>query len=620
MDESSGIIITDSVGNISFVNEKFCEVSKFTRTHLIGKSIFKIYNENQFGKITKEIYNVVKSGKVWRGDLRQFTLDGEVFWTNSTVVPFINSLGTPSKYIWISRDITIRKNMEEELIKAKEIAEKAVQAKDSFLANMSHEIRTPMNAIIGFTDLLSQTTLQPEQKEFVENVQTAGENLLLIINDILDLSKIESGKLVIDSQPFNLTSTLKHVYDLLKINTNNSAIDFSLHLDPTLPENIIGDKGRLNQILMNLTGNALKFTQKGKVTISVNLVKDVNNLCTIKFSVKDTGIGIEKSKLKSIFERFTQAEESTTRTYGGTGLGLNIVKQLIELQNGEIHVESEVGKGSEFYFILQFPKHLSTIENPKNFLIENRNPEKLSILLCEDNLLNQRLATIVIQNFGFDIDIANNGQEGLEKLKKHHYDLILMDLQMPVLDGYQTTLNIRNELKLNIPIVALTAHSLIGEQQKCLDIGMQGYIAKPFKQKDLLNTITEITAGKTIENSQTNQNSVDIESDLNLATLTEITNGNKELMKEIIDLFVMNIPQDLNALELALKNNDLKNVAATAHQMKSSLALFELQESLDIIERLEFEATKLDSVNASCFDNLKNNIMNYIVKLQILKL
>lgn len=465
-----------------------------------------------------------------------------------------------------------------ELAAQKKIADRAVFAKDSFLANMSHEIRTPLNAIIGFTDLLAQTSLDTVQRDYIESVQIAEENLLLIINDILDLSKIESGNLTIEAQPFNLKNTLKHVYDLLKIKVPKD-VEFNLFLDADMPENVIGDQGRLNQILMNLAGNALKFTEEGEVTVSVKKVAETADNYSLRFSVKDTGIGIKEDKLKTIFERFTQAEESTTRKFGGTGLGLNIVKQLVELQHSTIHVKSKEGRGSEFFFLLTYKKS-SQIEI-EDETSSGYNLGKLNILLCEDNLLNQKLVKNVIYNFGFELDIAENGETGIALLSKNKYDLILMDLQMPVKDGYQTTAYIRNEMNLNIPIIAMTAHSLVGEQQLCFDVGMNAYVPKPFKQPVLLEAI------KTVLNKEIK---TDPKRTVNLSFLEEMACGDTVFIKEMIHLFIERVPNEAAQLEKAFHNNDNESVKNISHNMKSSVDIFMLKDLSNYLTIIEEEA------------------------------
>ena len=500
-----------------------------------------------------------------------------------------NALSIIAKHVIAQLELGTKNN---QLYTQRKIAERAVFARDSFLANMSHEIRTPLNAIIGFTDLLAQTELNDTQRDYIGSVQIAGENLLLIVNDILDLSKIESGNLTIETESFNLKKTLRHVYSLLKVKVQKE-VEFNLFLDAELPDMVIGDQGRLNQILVNLIGNALKFTNEGEVTVSVKKIEETEDSYSFKFSIKDTGIGIPKDKLETIFERFTQGEESTTRTFGGTGLGLNIVKQLVELQKGEVHVKSTLNRGSEFFFTLSYKK--SNTEEIVVKTVSKNDLGSLKILLCEDNVLNQKLAKSVINNFGFDLDIAQNGEEGIELLSQKEYDLILMDLQMPVKDGYQTTEYIRNEMNSNIPIIAMTAHSLVGEQERCYKVGMNAYVPKPFKQTVLLKAIKTVMS----PDADTYHKRI-----IDMSFLDEMSGGDPEFKKEMINLFVEKIPNQAKQLEEAFKKTDYDSAKKLAHNMKSSMDIFMLQDlsnCLSIIEEEassgEFTAETLDKVN-----------------------
>lgn len=514
-----------------------------------------------------------------------------------------NALKILARHVMSQLELRIKNT---ELDRQKEIAERAIYAKDSFLANMSHEIRTPLNAIIGFTDLIAKTQLDPTQKEYIENVQTAGENLMLIINDILDLSKIESGNLIIESQPFSLRNALKHTYELLKVKVNDE-IEFNLFLDADMPDMVIGDRGRLNQILTNLAGNAIKFTPEGDITISVKKIAENDTTYTLRFSVKDTGIGISDDKLVTIFDRFTQAEESTTRRFGGTGLGLNIVKQLVELQNGVINVKSTPGRGSEFYFIMSFGKAFGQQIAPVQNIEEVKQLKKLSVLLFEDNILNQKLAKSVIDEFGFELDIANNGEEGIEMFLEKEYDLILMDLQMPIKDGYQTTEHLRCELKSDIPIIAMTAHSLVGEQQKCFDIGMNGYVPKPFKQAELLNEINRVMTKKPAETFK----------GINLSYLVEMSCGDQNFINDMIKLFINKVPNEIELLEKAIDDKDYDTVKKISHNMKSSLPIFKLDELLKHLNLLEKQAidAQFNDETAQKFDALKKGLQETVAKL-----
>jgi len=496
------------------------------------------------------------------------------------------------------------KNME--LARQKKIAKRAVAAKENFLANMSHEIRTPLNAVIGFTELLAGTRLDQQQRAYVQDVQTAGENLLLIVNDILDLSKIESGGLSLDMHPFHLKKALRHVYDLLKVKAPPE-VEFNLYLDAELPEMVCGDQGRLNQILINLAGNALKFTSEGEVTISVKKTGETPEACQLRFSVKDTGIGISQEYLKTVFERFTQAEESTNRKFGGTGLGLNIAKQLVGLHNSAIQVKSREGYGSEFYFAISYPKASQGEELKKARPVNSLG--RLRILLCEDNRLNQKLAQNIIEGFGFEIDTAENGLEGIELLSHKEYDLVLMDLQMPVQDGYQTTDYIRRKMDSSIPIIAMTAHSLAGEQDRCFKAGMDGYVPKPFKQDQLLQAIT---AALKKERPNAHRPKAD------LSQLEENDRRKPGWKKEVISQFIEKAPIELKELQNAVKRNDFKAVLHTSAQLQIWLHLFLLEglsADLKAVER-EAIAEKFTAETADHLDILHCCILEIIQDLK----
>lgn len=397
--------------------------------------------------------------------------------------------------VWILfRDISKREKLEKELIITQKKAEDAAVIKEQFMANMSHEIRTPLNAIIGFNNRLNKTKLDDEQKEYANAVQSSGENLLAIVNDILDFSKIEAGMVRIEEIRFNLPQLLQSVVTMFFVQAKEKHVHLELKINDNVPQDILGDPTRLTQILINLIGNALKFTNQGSVNVIADIISIDEQKANIRFRVKDTGIGISEEKISEIFDRFTQAKSDTSRIFGGTGLGLSIAKKLVELQAGSISVESIKNEGSVFVFNIPYKIAEGVVENvkPKNEPIEKvKTGNNVKILIVEDNLLNQKLAGFMLKDWGFDYDICSNGKIAVEKLKTETYNLILMDIQMPEMNGYEATEFIREELKLTLPIIAMTAHALPGEREKCVGFGMSDYISKPIKEIDLRNLITK---------------------------------------------------------------------------------------------------------------------------------
>jgi len=395
-------------------------------------------------------------------------------------------------------------NILEDYSEAKEKAEESTKLKESFLANMSHEIRTPMNAIIGFSDILSKRPLGDQEREYVQTIKTAGENLVNIINDILDISKIEAGMMAFEEVTFSVKEMFKSLHVMLMAKAKEKHLELMFVCDEDMPEILLGDPTRLTQIIINLAGNAIKFTQAGSVVVHAKVLK--NNPAEnaiLEFSIQDTGIGILPDKLVHIFERFRQAESNTTRKYGGTGLGLSIAKQLVELQGGTLTVTSEFKIGSLFSFSIPYKKTLEILHEPEA-IAKNYNMEdlaKLNILVVEDNLLNVKLILSLFSEYNLKIVVAENGSVGVEKLKEHNgvdsltapFDIILMDMEMPVMNGYEATTIIRNELNSTIPIIAMTAHAMAGEREKCLSLGMNDYISKPIHVNLLFEKMYNMT-------------------------------------------------------------------------------------------------------------------------------
>ncbi len=391
-------------------------------------------------------------------------------------------------------EITIREkeNAEKEQLRA----ERSEKFKQQFLANMSHEIRTPMNSVIGLTNLLIKTPLEDQQKKYLNVIKKSSENLLVIINDILDLSKIEAGKLVFEQVSFSLEDSIDTAYHTLLFKANEKKITFNIDLNPNTPKILIGDPTRLNQVLINLAGNAIKFTEKGGVIIKILEISRKGNYSTLQFSIIDTGIGISEENIGKIFDSFSQASSDTTRKYGGTGLGLTISKQFIELQGGSIKVNSELGKGTTFIITLPFEIGQESEIGKRNDSVNDINKEDLNgikILLVEDNPFNQMVAIDTLTDLipNLTINLAENGKIAVEMAMKNDYDIVLMDIQMPEMDGFDATRSIRllPSPKNLLKIMAMTANVTAEEVAKCFDSGMNSYISKPFEAQDLLNKI-----------------------------------------------------------------------------------------------------------------------------------
>jgi PAS domain S-box-containing protein len=520
---NNSVIIADKDGKIKWVNEGFTKLTGYSLEEIIDThgELLRRGNETGLSRHTDFYQSVIKERKPVIYESKNYAKDGREYWVITTLTPVLSKDGGVERILAIESDITLRKKIEEELIEANKIAKKSLKeanqaleelmrtrkeleelmkVKEQFLANMSHEIRTPMNAIVGFTSLLLKTKLTAEQRQYINAVKTSGENLLVIINDILDFSKIQSGKFVFEQIEFRLSQVISTLTEMMLPKSTEKNIRLTTRLDRNIHDYLIGDPTRLNQILLNLVGNAIKFTEKGEVKIVVDLLSEKEDILELKFSIIDTGIGIPPDKIKTVFEGFTQASNETTRKYGGTGLGLTIVKQLIELQKGSISVESKEGEGSTFSFVLKYKKDLHP-ESKKN-IVEEEEPElipDLNILLVEDNLLNQILAKKVLTDWKWKVEVAENGAVAVEKLGKNEYDLILMDIQMPEMDGYEATKLIRRSFdppKRDIPIIAMTAHALAGEAEKCLNIGMNEYISKPFDKKVLYSKIVSVVKKK----------------------------------------------------------------------------------------------------------------------------
>ncbi|NLR77639.1 hybrid sensor histidine kinase/response regulator [Chitinophaga eiseniae] len=494
--------------------------------------------------------------------------------------------------------ITSRIHRQEQLIEALDASQqqekKLAAVKDQFLANMSHEIRTPMNAVLGFTHLLKAQPLTDKSKEYVGAIENAGQSLLEIINDILDISKIESGMMRIEASAFSLRSVLHGVNTMFKPKAEEKQLHLSVTIDDNVPDILYGDVMRLTQVLINLASNAVKFTQEGNVRIHAARIWAEDNAVRILFTVSDTGIGIDPSKLDAIFDRFNQAEASTTRKFGGTGLGLTIVKQLIELQNGFISVESKPGEGTTFKVELPYTLADSLLEEGNAYFTENDqlplHPD-VRILVAEDNKLNQNLLRHLLTGWHLQYKIVTNGKEVLQALDKQHFDLVLMDIQMPEMDGYSAVQAIRNELHSTIPVIAMTAHAMAGEREKCLQMGMNEYISKPIIEEELYKLI-QVYIGKLPPRELPATNHLPHENGthqlINMHYLHDLSKGNTSFEKNMLEQFITQLPEELSLLKKAVVAEDIAAIRASAHNLKTTVSFIGLEDHLyPILEPLE---------------------------------
>ena len=483
----------------------------------LGKTDFDMFSEEHARQAYADEQEVIRTGQPIQAiEEKETWPDGRVTWASTTKMPLRDAQGRIIGTFGVSRDITARKTAELELKKAKEDAEAANRAKSEFLANMSHEIRTPMNGVLGMTELALNTDLAPEQREFLEMAKMSADRLLTVINDILDFSKIEAGKLDLDLTTFRLRESLAKVMGPLALRAQQKGLKLLCDVRPEVPDGIVADPTRLGQVLCNLLENAIKFTPQGEVELRAALVSKQADGATLHFTVRDTGIGIAPEKLKSIFEPFAQADTSTHRNFGGTGLGLTISARLVEMMGGKIWVESQPGRGSHFHFTMQvgavtqpvnqsqFVKSIPSAlgqkagaagHAPANHYNVRAEPSKLRVLLAEDNEVNQKLIVRLLEKQGHSATVVSTGRDALKALDEQQLDLLLMDVQMPDMDGFETTAAIRAKERGgadHLPIIAMTAYAMNGDQERCLAAGMDGYVAKPISSPALAKEINRV--------------------------------------------------------------------------------------------------------------------------------
>ncbi len=487
---SVSVIITDEKGDIIYTNPFFTQVTGYSQEEAIGKNPKIIRSGCHSKEFYQELWNTLNEGNNWEGEFRNKKKNGELFWEKAIISPIFNSYGVVTNFIAIKEDISYQKQAEETRQQL-EVAQRTARFRQDFLAKMSHEIRTPLTGVLGMIEVLEQTKLSEEQSDFVNTIKASGENLSEIINQVLDFSKIEAGKISLHPIEFEFKTLLENTKVLYKDNLK-AGVELVVEIDQRIPPFIMADKFRLSQVVNNLVSNAIKFTHKGLVKLKANLLKagNTDEQMVIKVDVCDTGIGIAESLQKKLFNPFVQSEEGEKSVYEGTGLGLSICKELVELMQGEIGVKSKKGEGSTFWFSFSADKAEETLPVQKQIIIR-KSSKKLRVLLAEDTLVLQKITKLLLNSMGHEVQMANHGQHAIEIYKPDRFDLIFMDINMPIMDGIAATRILKEKYANMPPIVGLSANAFEGDSEKFIAMGLDDYLTKPFNYEKLMSLISK---------------------------------------------------------------------------------------------------------------------------------
>ncbi len=608
----AGIITHDLYGIILSLNSMVGKIYGYQDDEMVGQSISKFMLDEDKPLFESAYLKQIKSEKQAKGIFRVLNKNGNLIYTLYSIF-LKEETGKEPYIIAFSVDITEKIMAEKQLKIAQKLTAQMAQSKQNFLANMSHEIRTPMNAIMGMAGQLSKTKLDNNQKFYLDIINSASENLLVIINDILDLSKIEAGKLSLEKIGFEPKKVIGRAMQVMMHKAQEKGLNFTNSFcDIKLASVLLGDPYRFNQILLNLLSNSIKFTTKGTVDITCSVIDDSANKQKIKVTVSDSGIGMDDEFAENLFEKFTQEDDSTTRNYGGTGVGMSICKELIALMDGEISVRSKKYVGTIISFIVELEK--GSIEDlPKNIadISDSKILEGKKILITDDNEMNHLVAGTILQSYGAIIEKAYNGKDALEKIKTNNFDIVLMDVQMPIMDGLEATSIIRKTISKNLPVIALTAFAIKGDDDKCINAGMNDYLTKPFAQNQLVGVVAK-WLGKNIAPDNIEQTKSAVQNKLyDLSKLKDIAKDNIDFLNKMVNLFVDQTPLAILDIQTAYFNQDFETVRKLAHKIKPSLDSLCVSSLKDVIREIEAEAVNYKtSIRLEELINYTNDIVS----------
>ncbi|WP_052248508.1 PAS domain-containing hybrid sensor histidine kinase/response regulator [Chryseobacterium taiwanense] len=610
-----GLLEVDNNEIIRYANQSFCDVSGYDPDELIGKnpSQLFVYGDNNHQFVQEQI-ELRKNGVSNVYQLPVKNKRGEIRWWAISGAPNYDDHGNLLGSIGIHLDITDQKKLEEDLKKEKTKAIEASKAKEVFLANMSHEIRTPLNGIIGFLRELKRLDLSTTQSQFVENSYNASQHLLSIINNILDISKIESGEMSLDMHSFSIQKSVHDVLTILESKAREKKIALRTNFADGLSPEFKGDSLKIEQILYNILGNSLKFTDHGEIAVDCTLLQDFPNYQTISIIISDTGIGMSEEYVKNIFKKFNQEDGSVSRKYGGTGLGMAITRELVTLMKGKIEIESEKNVGTKTTIRLTLEK--STEKASVKSIEENDIPsiKGVHVLLVEDNEINQLVAENSLVYFGCKVTKADNGNIAIDILRKEKFDIILMDIQMPELDGIETTNILRTEFALDTPIIALTANAFKTEIDKCMSVGMNDYITKPFNEEELLKIIYKYTKNSTIEAVHDGAPKL-----YNLSSIEALGRGDEDFIQKMLSIFINQIRETIPLVDKAFDEKDYAEISRLIHKIKPSIEGFGIYSIREKVAELEINAKEQKSHFSELyplFEDIKFTLTHVIEQLQ----